>query len=228
MSSPQAQFELQHGPFDDVDLEKAFSEMTFEEMDEWLKKDDRVPFKYRPTRSEFDMMKSRIHDGWDLKYVIADLAWKGKYALAAAGAIAGGVAAAEYAAGEFEDAQFALQENTEGISSTGVVSMGKWKTTDGVFVEGRMVYPGELEMRTSSNGKRYFPYTNKKGTVEFIYPDDPQEESIEETHARQKEPEETDWSQYMEGGMGEAHLPSIDETHQRQKEPVMVYLLLII
>ena len=89
------------------------------------KKDDRVPFKYRPTRSEFDMMKSRLRDGWDLKYVIADLAWKGKYALAAAGAIAGGVAAAEYAAGEFEDAQFALQENTEGISSTGVVSMGK-------------------------------------------------------------------------------------------------------
>ena len=38
MSSLQAQFELQHGPFDDVDLEKAFSEMTFEEMDEWLKK----------------------------------------------------------------------------------------------------------------------------------------------------------------------------------------------
>ena len=72
MSSPQAQFELQHGPFDDVDLEKAFSEMTFEEMDEWLKKDNRVPFKFRPNRSEFEQMKLRARQSWDLKYVVAD------------------------------------------------------------------------------------------------------------------------------------------------------------
>lgn len=228
MASAQAQFESAHGPFSEIQLSPAeWDNIEYDDMNRFYEF-HKTPTADRLTRPEWETFKLNAKTTWQGRGALASIVWKAKYALAAAGAIAGGIAAAEYAAGEFEDAQFALQENTEGISSTGVVSMGKWKTTDGVFVEGHMVYPGESEMRTASNGKRYFPYTNKKGSVEFIYPDEQQEESIEETHARQKEPEETDWSQYMEGGMGEAHLPSIDETHQRQKEPVMVYSLLII
>ena len=93
-----------------------------------------------------------------------------------------------------------------------------------------MIYPSETDIRTNSNGKRYLPYTNKKGTVEFLDIPDETEDSIEESHARQKEPEEQlDWSQYMEGGMGDATDPDgTPHEHQRSKDPVMVYLILTI
>ena len=113
-------FEQVHGPFDEIPLNYDLDNVSFDDLQEFYgiqKADESI----RVTRPEFELLKKRLKDSWDLKYVVADLAWKGKYALAGAFAVAGGVAAAEYAAGEFEDAQFALQENTEGVSVVGPV-----------------------------------------------------------------------------------------------------------
>ena len=102
--------------------------------------------------------------------------------------------------------------------------MGKW-LNKGVWVGDHMEYPKEADLGKFGNGHRYFPYSHPDGTVQYYPVDEGEEESIEESHSRQKEPEETDWSSLMEGSMGNIANPDgTDYEHRRQKEPEVMNL----